>query len=248
LSIIDLEGIYTAYEGGDKPVIRGLSLSVKSGEYVVIGGPNSAGKTTLLESINGLVRITHGSATVCGLDLRRYGNEVRRKVGYVVQNFYFDPFTPFTVEEVVMMGRYGKMGLLKRPSRSDREAASEAIRLLGIEDLASKTIGTLSGGQQQKTMIAHNIAKEPEVLMLDEPFSNLDFNAREYLQGVFKSVAKKGTPILLVSHAFDGLPDIRVHLVVMNKGRITYDGICEAGEVESIIRMESGGGLRCSSF
>jgi zinc/manganese transport system ATP-binding protein len=71
LSIIELNEIYTAYEGGDKPVIRDLSLSVKPGEYVVIGGPNSAGKTTLLESINGHIRITHGSATVCGLDLRR---------------------------------------------------------------------------------------------------------------------------------------------------------------------------------
>jgi len=238
LSIIELNEIYTAYEGGDKPVIRDLSLSVKPGEYVVIGGPNSAGKTTLLESINGLIRITHGSATVCGLDLRRSGNEVRRRVGYVIQNFYFDPFTPFTVEEVVMMGRYGRMGLLKRPSRSDFEAVDKAIRLVGIEELAEKTIGTLSGGQQQKTMIAHNIAKEPEVMMLDEPFSNLDFNAREYLQGIFKNMAGNGTPILMVSHAFDGLPETRIHLVVMNRGRITYDNVCDADEVEPIIRDE----------
>ncbi|OPY55687.1 MAG: Cobalamin import ATP-binding protein BtuD [Methanosaeta sp. PtaU1.Bin055] len=238
MSIIELNEIYTAYEGGDKPVIRDLSLSVKPGEYVVIGGPNSAGKTTLLESINGLIRITHGSATVCGLDLRRSGNEVRRRVGYVIQNFYFDPFTPFTVEEVVMMGRYGRMGLLKRPSRSDFEAVDKAIRLVGIEELAEKTIGTLSGGQQQKTMIAHNIAKEPEVMMLDEPFSNLDFNAREYLQGIFKNMARNGTPILMVSHAFDGLPETRIHLVVMNRGRITYDNVCDADEVEPIIRDE----------
>jgi zinc/manganese transport system ATP-binding protein len=238
LGIIELNKIYTAYEGGDKPVIRGLSLSVNPGEYVVIGGPNSAGKTTLLESINGLIRITHGSATVCGLDLLRSGNEVRRKVGYVVQNFYFDPFTPFTVEQVVMMGRYGRLGLLRRPSESDFEAAQKAMRLVGIEDLAEKTIGTLSGGQQQKTMIAHNIAKEPEVMMLDEPFSNLDFHAREYLQGIFKQIVRSGTPILMVSHAFDGLPNTRIHLVVMNKGLITYDNECDAEEVEPIIRKE----------
>ncbi|MBN1322475.1 MAG: ATP-binding cassette domain-containing protein [Methanotrichaceae archaeon] len=238
MGIIELNDIYTAYEGGDKPVIRGLSLCVDPGEYVVIGGPNSAGKTTLLESINGLIKITHGSAMVCGLDLRRHGNAVRKKVGYVVQNFYFDPFTPFTVEEVVLMGRYGRLGLLKRPSKEDFEAASKAIQLVGIEDLAHKTIGTLSGGQQQKAMIAHNIAKEPEVMMLDEPFSNLDFHAREYLQGIFKQVVRSGTPILMVSHAFDGLPDIRIHLVVMNKGRIIYDRECDSKDVESIIRKE----------
>jgi len=238
LSVIDLLGIYTAYEGGDKAVIRDLSLHVERGEYVVIGGPNSAGKTTLLESINGLVKITHGSATVCGLDISRFADEVRKRVGYVIQNFYFDPFTPFTVEQVVLMGRFGRLGLMNRPDKADHDAVQSAINLVGIEDLAHKAIGTLSGGQQQKAMIAHNIAKEPEVMLLDEPFSNLDFHAREYLQGVFKEIARKGVPVLMVAHAFDGLPDIPIHLVVMNRGKITYDLFCTAEEVEDLIRKE----------
>lgn len=235
MSIVDLKGIYTAYEGGEKAVIRDLSLRVDRGEYVVIGGPNSAGKTTLLESINGLIKITHGSASVCGLDVSSQADEVRRRVGYVIQNFYFDPVTPFTVEQVVMMGRFGRLGLMNRPERADYDAAQKAITIAGIEDLAHKTIGTCSGGQQQKAMIAHNIAKEPEVMMLDEPFSNLDFVAREYLQGVFKEMVRKGVPILMVAHAFDGLPNIPIHLVVMNKGKITYDMNCTAAEVENII-------------
>ncbi len=247
MSLIDLKGIYTAYEGGDKPVIRDLSLDLEQGEYVVIGGPNSAGKTTLLESINGLVRITHGRATVCGLNVSRYPDEIRKRVGYVIQNFSFDPFTPFTVEQVVLMGRYGRLGLLKRPSQSDYEAVERAIKLVGIEDLVKKTIGTLSGGQQQKTIIAHNIAKEPEVMMLDEPFSNLDFYAREYLQDVFQEMVKRGVPVLMVAHAFDGLPDIPIHLLVMNQGRIAFDMICRAEEVEEIIREECGAMGRCSS-
>jgi zinc/manganese transport system ATP-binding protein len=238
LNTIDLRGIYTAYEGSDKPVIKDLSLGIGRGEFVVIGGPNSAGKTTLLESINGLVRITHGQASVCGLDVRRWGDEVRKKVGYVVQNFYFDPFTPFTVEQVVMMGRYGRLGLLRQPSEADCNAASIAIHVVGIEDLAHKAIGTLSGGQQQKVMIAHNIAKEPEVMLLDEPFSSLDFNAREYLQGVFQDIARKGTPLLMVSHAFDGVPEMRIRLVVMKNGRITRDRVCSAEEIEGIMREE----------
>lgn len=81
MSIIDLHGIFTAYEGGDKPVIRDLSLQVGSGEFLVIGGPNSAGKTTLLESINGLVKITHGRAEVLGMDVSSRGDEVRQRVG-----------------------------------------------------------------------------------------------------------------------------------------------------------------------
>ncbi|MFZ2377359.1 MAG: ATP-binding cassette domain-containing protein [Methanothrix sp.] len=245
LSIIDLKGIYTAYEGGSEPVIRDLSLMVDRGEYVVVGSPNSAGKTTLLESINGLVKITHGRASVCGLDVRRLGPEVRRRVGYVIQNFYFDPFTPFTAREVVMMGRFGRLGLLSRPKESDYDAVQRAISLVGIEDLAHKTIGTLSGGQQQKVMIAHNIAKESEVMMLDEPFSNLDFQAREFLQDVFKRMVQQGIPVLMVAHAFDGLPDIPIHLVVMNRGRIICDLSCQAEEVEEIIRDECGVEGRC---
>jgi zinc/manganese transport system ATP-binding protein len=247
LSIVELKGIYTAYEGGEKAVIQDLSLRVDRGEYVVIGGPNSAGKTTLLESINGLVKITHGSASVCGLNVSSQAYEVRKRVGYVIQNFYFDPFTPFTVEQVVMMGRFGRLGLMNRPARKDYDAAQRAISLVGIEDLAHKTIGTCSGGQQQKAMIAHNIAKEPEVMMLDEPFSNLDFHAREYLQGVFKRMVRTGVPILMVAHAFDGLPDIPIHLVVMNQGRITYDMNCRAEDVEDIIRKECGVSGKCSS-
>jgi zinc/manganese transport system ATP-binding protein len=248
LSVIEIDKIYTAYEGGDKAVIKGLTLRVERGEYVVIGGPNSAGKTTLLESINGLVRITQGSATVCNLDVCRFADQVRKKVGYVIQNFYFDPFTPFTVEQVVLMGRYGRLGFLRRVSKADYAAVNRAMHLVGIEDLAHKAIGTLSGGQQQKAMIAHNIAKEPDVLLLDEPFSNLDFHAREYLQGIFKIIVKRGTPILMVAHAFDGLPDIPIHLVVMNDGRITYDSGCAAGEVEDIMRKECAVKMKCSSL
>lgn len=236
--VIELSGIYTDYEGGDRPVIKDLSLTVRTGEYVIVGGPNGAGKTTLLESINGLVRVTHGRANVCGLDVRRHGVEVRKKAGYVLQSFYFDPFTPFNVKQVVMMGRYGRIGLLKRPSKADYDAVDWAIRLIGIEDLASKPIGTLSGGQQQKTMIAHNIAKEPDVMLLDEPFSNLDFHSREYMQGIFEGIVRTGIPVVLVSHAFDGLPDMGVHLIVMNEGRIVNDTRCGAGEVETIVRNE----------
>lgn len=242
MKIIELNGIYTAYEGDNKPVIRDLSLSIDGGEYVVIGGPNSAGKTTLLESMIGLVRITHGSASVCGVDVRRFPGDVRKRVGYVLQNFYFDPLTPFTVEEVVMMGRYGRLGLIRRPSGEDHKAVLNAIRIARIEELAEKTIGTLSGGQQQKVLIAHNIAKEPDILLLDEPFSNLDLHARSYLQKIFQELTDKGTTLVVVSHAFDQLPNMNIHLVVMNNGQIICDTKCAPGNVEKLIRrlMHSG--------
>jgi zinc/manganese transport system ATP-binding protein len=239
LNKVELEGIYTAYEGGDRPVIRGLSMTVREGEYVIVGGPNGAGKTTLLESINGMAKVTHGSVRVCGLDARRAGHEVRRRVGYVLQSFYFDPYTPFTVEQVVMMGRYGRMGFFRRPQKGDHDVVDRAIGLLGLEDLRKRPIGTLSGGQQQKTLIAQNIAKEPDVMLLDEPFSNLDFSTREFVTGVLEGLAERGTPILMVSHAFDDLPDRKIRIAIMNDGKITYDDTCSSCEVEAIVRKTS---------
>jgi zinc/manganese transport system ATP-binding protein len=236
-AIIDLQGIYTAYEGADRPVIKDASLQVGRGEFVIVGGPNGAGKTTLLESINGMLPLTHGKAMVCGMDVSRQGNEVRKKVGYVIQNFSFDPLMPFSVEQVVLMGRYGLLGWLKRPSEADYAAVESALHCLGIEDLGSRPIGKLSGGQQQKVLIAQNIARNPEILLLDEPFSNLDLCSRDFISTVLVDIVKSGCTVMMVSHAFDGLPDFTLRIVAMNDGCLCLDEMCSAYEVEEHVRQ-----------
>jgi zinc/manganese transport system ATP-binding protein len=205
----------------------------------MVGGPNGAGKTTLLESIIGMLPITCGSAQVCGIDVKKQGTAVRKRAGYVIQNFSFDPLTPFTVREVVMMGRYGKLGYFRRPDRHDAELAENAMKTLEIEEFADKPIGTLSGGQQQKVLIAQNIAKEPEIMLLDEPYSNLDLYSREYISTILAGLVRKGITVVVVSHAFDGLPDLPIHAVVMNNGSITLDRACRAAEIEDIVRTTS---------
>jgi len=234
--LIALEGVVTAYEGADRPSLHNVSLGIGPGEFVMVGGPNGAGKTTLLESIIGMLPITHGSAHVCGFDVKNRGSDVRKKAGYVIQNFSFDPLTPFTVREVVMMGRYGKLGYFKRPDRHDAELAEAAMKTLEIEEFADRPIGTLSGGQQQKVLIAQNLAKEPEILLLDEPYSNLDLHSREHISTILAGLAKKGITVVVVSHAFDGLPDHPIRAVVMNNGTITLDRACRAAEIETIVR------------
>lgn len=237
--LIALDNIVTAYEGADRPSLHNVSLSVGPGEFVMVGGPNGAGKTTLLESIIGMLPITYGSAQVCGLDVKKQGADVRKRAGYVIQNFSFDPLTPFTVREVVMMGRYGKLGYFRRPDRHDADLAERAMKTLEIEEFAEKPIGTLSGGQQQKVLIAQNIAKEPEILLLDEPYSNLDLYSREYISTVLLGLVRKGISIVIVSHAFDGMPDCPLRALVMNNGSITLDRSCRADEIENIVRAAS---------
>lgn len=236
---IVLDHVFTAYEGADRPTIRDLSLTIRRGEYVIVGGPNGAGKTTLLETLNGMLRITHGTAHICGIPLATDGIRVRQKVGYLIQNFAFGPLTPFTVQEVVMMGRFGQLGLFSRPKEADFLAAESAMRDLGITELADTPIGQLSGGQQQKALIAHNLAKEPEVLLLDEPFSNLDLFSRELISRLLDTLTARGVTVIIVSHAFDDLPDRPIRIVVMNNGMLGLDTSCAPADVEAQVRKAS---------
>ncbi|HRU80801.1 MAG: metal ABC transporter ATP-binding protein [Methanolinea sp.] len=238
--VIEIEDAYTAYEGADRPTLQGITLSIRRGEFVVVGGPNGAGKTTLLETINGMLPITHGRVCVCGYNVKGDGVPVRCRVGYLLQNFSFDPLTPFTVGEVVMMGRYGKIGLFRKPGPEDREAVFRSLTLLGISDLADRPIGQLSGGQQQKVLLAQNLARNPEILLLDEPFSNLDIFSREAINRLLSRLAGEGVTVVLVSHAFDDLPDRPVRVVVMMDGRIVLDRESAPGNVAAVIRGASG--------
>jgi zinc/manganese transport system ATP-binding protein len=234
--VVRLEDVYTAYEGAGHPTLTGISLTIRKGEYVIIGGPNGAGKTTLLETINGMLPITHGKAEVCGHSVRGDGVHVRCRVGYLLQNFSFDPLTPFTVREVVLMGRFGRIGLFRKPRKEDHEAVEKALRLVGIEDLGDRLIGQLSGGQQQKVLLAQNLARDPEVLLLDEPFSNLDMFAREAISDLLSRLVTSGVTVIIVSHAFDDLPDRTVRVVVMQEGKITLDCECLPADVGQTIR------------
>jgi zinc/manganese transport system ATP-binding protein len=235
-ALINLQDVWTTYEGASFPVIRGVSFEIKAGEFVVVGGPNGAGKTTLLEAITGILPLVQGSVTVCGQTIPKDGVAIRCNVGYVIQNFDFHPFTPYTVEEVVRMGRYGRIGWFRRESAEDYKAVSDAIRKLGIEHIKDELIGKLSGGQQQKVLIAHNLAKNPAVLLLDEPYSNLDITTRDEVSALLCKICDSGVPVVMVSHAFDSLPDRDIRVIVMQNGKVMLNAISESSKVAGLIR------------
>jgi ABC-type molybdenum transport system ATPase subunit/photorepair protein PhrA len=165
-SIIELKNVSTVYEGERVPAIRDIDLTIESGEFVAIIGPNGAGKTTLLETINGLLPHTRGQVRVLGRDVARFGPQLRSQIGYVPQEFQFDETTPVLVRDVVLMGRYGRIGLFRRPTAEDYAQVQEALELLGLAELAERPLGKLSGGQQQKVLLARALAKEPKILLL----------------------------------------------------------------------------------
>jgi len=227
-SIIELKNVSTVYEGERVPAIRDIDLTIESGEFVAIIGPNGAGKTTLLETINGLLPHTRGQVQVLGRDVARFGPQLRSHIGYVPQEFQFDETTPVLVRDVVLMGRYGRIGLFRRPTAEDYARVQEALKLLELAELAERPLGKLSGGQQQKVLLARAFAKEPKILLLDEPFSHLDFAARdEVAELIARWHRERSLTVLIVLHDLEAIPRSCHRVVLLNGGRILHDGARE---------------------
>jgi len=223
--VVKLRDVETTYEGEHLPAIKDINLEVDLSEFIVVVGPNGSGKTTLLETINGLLKVTHGEVIVFGHDMTRNPSRVRRDIGYVPQDFLSEPSAPFIVRDVVLMGRYGKLGVLRRPERRDLEIAEGAMRLVGIDGFADRPIGKLSGGEQQKVMIARAIAQEPRLLLLDEPFSNLDIDSRRRIsETLCKLHDERGLTTIMVTHDLLSIPERCDRVIVMDRGRIIVDG------------------------
>jgi len=221
--ILKINNVSTTYEGEKRPAIRDIGLTVNAGELVYVIGPNGAGKTTLLETVNGLLCYTKGGVSVFGLDLWESAGKIRSHIGYVPQDFMVEPNEPFTALDVVLMGRFGKLGVITRPTRSDVDKSYEMMELLGIEDLADRPVGKLSGGQQQKVMIARALAKEPKLLLLDEPFSNLDPDSRKKIMGMIEDLNDSGLTTLIVTHETGSVIETCQRIIVMVNGEILAD-------------------------
>jgi ABC-type cobalamin/Fe3+-siderophores transport system ATPase subunit len=187
---------------GNIPVLRGVDIEAAPCELVAIVGPNGAGKTTVLKVANGTIRPEHGSVVLFGekLTARRNRSAVRRKIAVVPQKSVFRQF-PLRVEEAVLMGRYGRIGIIRRPRIEDREAATDAMRLTGILSFAKKLASELSGGERQKVSLARALAQEPEILLLDEPTTHLDeTSSKEIMEKIHGLHHERQFTTLMVSH------------------------------------------------
>lgn len=187
---------------GNIPVLLGVNVEAKPCEFVSIVGANGAGKTTLLKLTNGTLRPSEGQVKVLGYDLRAYRNLnfLRKEIGMVPQRSNHQRF-PLRVEEAVLMGRYGKIGLMKRPGAADLEKAFEAMRITGIVQFSRRLVHELSGGEQQKVALARALAQEPSILLLDEPTTYLDSGSRtEIMETIHTIHHERQLTTLMVSH------------------------------------------------
>jgi len=190
---VRLENVWVSYNG--TPALEGVNLAVDEHDFLGVIGPNGGGKSTLLKVILGLITPQRGSVTVLGSSPDRS----RNRIGYVPQHSDYDRDFPVSVMEVVLMGRYGKRGMLKPYNESDREAAEKVLARVGMLSHARTQIGQLSGGQQQRTFIARALVSDPALLLLDEPTASVDSAMQTDFYELLEQL-KKEMAIIMVSH------------------------------------------------
>jgi zinc transport system ATP-binding protein len=195
---VQIRGLCVKYNG--VPALEDIDLDIQEGSYVGILGPNGAGKSTLLKVILGLVKPSRGAVSVFGEPPER----LRARgaiVGYLPQRPLGNPGFPVSVQDVVLMGRYGRLGLFRRVRREDREAAARSLERVGIGHLARRPVGELSGGEQQRVFIARALCVEPRLLILDEPTVSLDACAQDELYELVNRLKQEmGLTVLMVCH------------------------------------------------
>ncbi|MBP8251127.1 MAG: metal ABC transporter ATP-binding protein [Herpetosiphon sp.] len=198
-------------------VLDDVSFTTKRGDLVGIIGPNGAGKTTLLKAMLGLVPAS-GRVLVDGKPLGKRD----RCIAYVPQISAVNWRFPATVLDVVIMGRFGQIGWLRRPRAEDRAKAEHALEQVNMVHLAKRPIADLSGGQQQRVFLARALAQEPDVMLLDEPISGVDVPTQEVILHLLRDLSSRGQTILVTTHHLQHLEHHFDALLCLNQRLIAY--------------------------
>lgn len=219
--VVTLQEVWAAYTPTSATAggwaLEDVSITLQTGERVAVVGPNGAGKSTLLKLIVGQLRPARGAVHI-------YGSEPMRHIciAYVPQRNQIDWAFPVTVEEVVMMGRIGQIGLLRWPRRRDWERVHTSLARVGAAHLAHQPIGALSGGQQQRVFIARALAQQAELLLMDEPLTGLDAPGREALFEILDNVAGDGVTTVMATHDLNLAAERFDRLLLLNRQVVAF--------------------------
>lgn len=225
-NIIEISNISFSYNNID--IIKNANLNIHRGDYFGIVGSNGSGKTTLLRIILGLLSPKTGSIKLFGQDISSFKDW--SKIGYVPQKVInFDNNFPLTVEEVVAMGRYGKIGLFKKVTIEDKNKIEEALRNVEMLEYKDRQIGDLSGGQQQRVFIARALVGQPEILFLDEPTVGIEKDIKEKFYQLLHDLNEKfNLTIVMITHDIESMSNEAMHIAcIKNNTLIFHESIDE---------------------
>ena len=224
---IEVTDLTVAYR--EQPVLWDVDVTVPTGVLMAIVGPNGAGKTTLIKAMLGLVRPAAGRVLIGG---RPYA-EQRRLVAYVPQRGSVDWDFPTSVLDVVMMGRYGNLGWVRRPSREERRLALEALEKVGMDALAERQISQLSGGQQQRVFLARALVQDAHVYLMDEPFQGVDATTERAVVELLRSLRAARKTVVCVHHDLQTVAEYFDWVTLLNVRRIA------SGPVDDVFTEEN---------
>jgi manganese/zinc/iron transport system ATP- binding protein len=225
---IQVTDLTVAYQ--NQPVLWDVDLDVPPGVLMAIVGPNGAGKTTLIKAILGLVKPAAGRVWIYG---QPYA-EQRRLVGYVPQRGSVDWDFPTSVMDVVMMGRYGTLGWVRRPGKAERQAASEALDKVGMLDFAERQISQLSGGQQQRVFLARALVQDAQVYLMDEPFQGVDATTERAIVALLQELRAQGKTVVVVHHDLQTVTEYFDWVMLLNVRRIASGPVGETFTADNL--------------
>ena len=225
--MIDIKGLSVEYDGA--AILWDTTLRIPKGVLMAIVGPNGAGKSTLMKAVLKLIPRLAGEVLIDGKE------EIPpNKIAYIPQRSSIDWDFPVNVLEVVLMGRYGHAGFLRRMSEEDREIALQALSRVKMHDFANRQISQLSGGQQQRVFIARAIAQNADIYFLDEPFAGIDVKSEESIFAVFKELQSEGKTLVVVHHDLNSLTKYFDHLLLLNRRVVAFGPIGEVFTPEKV--------------
>jgi manganese/zinc/iron transport system ATP- binding protein len=231
-----LRGLTVSY--GDKPALFSVDATFPAGAMSAIIGPNGAGKSTLLKAALGLIPTVSGQVTVYGQPVAA----ARDRIAYVPQRASVDWDFPTTVIDVVLMGRYRKLGLFRRVSRAERALALDALARVGMEGFADRQIGQLSGGQQQRVFLARALAQDADLYVLDEPFAGVDAATERAIIVLLKGLKAQGKSVIAVHHDLATVAGYFDHVFLVNV-RAMAEGPVETTFTPAALAQTYGGRL-----
>jgi ABC-type Mn2+/Zn2+ transport system ATPase subunit len=230
---VEMAEVSFGYNGS--PALREVSFRLPAGGRVAVVGPNGAGKTTLFKLIAGALRPSQGSIRVFG-----HGAGGHVCIAYVPQRSLIDWSFPVTVSDVVMMGRVRKIGLLRRAGLSDRREARRALEEVGLQDLAARQIGELSGGEQQRAFLAQALAQGAELILLDEPLTGLDAPSQEAILRVLDELRTSGVTVMVATHDLNLASERFDQVMLLNHRLIALGSPAEVLTKDCLLRAYGG--------
>lgn len=209
---------------GKTPVLWDVSLKVPPGMLVGILGPNGAGKSSFIKAVLGLIPLSTGNVEFFGKPLK----DVRQHVAYVPQRETVDWDFPITVRDLVLMGRYGQLGLLRRPRQADWAAADHYLEIMGMGPYKHRQISQLSGGQQQRVFIARALMQEADIYFMDEPFAGIDIASEAIIMDILRQLRDKGKTLFIVHHDLNSVESYFDWVIMLNMRLIASDQVAHA--------------------